>query len=241
MPRFTEVVQIVRPWSDWLFLEQQRDAGGGGGFHIHNPWGNSNQSQGSADRNRLEIGYRTGAGADLWGQVVIHGPTGNVGLGTVNPRARLHVNGDVVVTGDIALQNADVAERFCVAESETITPGSVLVLDGEHEDTLRSSNTSYDPRVIGVVSGAGHYRPGLVLDDDREGSNVAVALVGKVYCKVDADPCPVKVGDLLTTSDLSGHAMKAANAERSFGATLGKALRPIESGQDLIPILVALQ
>ncbi len=235
-------LEVNGPWRDWLFLRQQRDVEGGGGFHIHNPWGNSNQPQGSPDRNRLEIGYRNAAGADQWGQVVVHGPTGNVGLGVVNPRARLHVNGDVVVTGDIALQNADLAERFHVAEPETVAPGTVMVLDDEEEDTLRSSDSSYDPRVIGVISGAGSFRPAVVLNDHGEGdSDAAVALVGKVYCKVDADPSPIRVGDLLTTSDSPGHAMKAVDPERSFGATLGKALRRLPSGQGLLPILVALQ
>ena len=167
---------------------------------------------------------------------------GNVGIGTTAPAAKLHVDGDVVVTGDIALQNADVAERFRVAEPETVAPGTVMVLDDDEEGMLRRSDSSYDSRVIGVISGAGKYRPALVLDDHADHStDVAVALVGKVYCRVDADPYPIQVGDLLTTSDLPGHAMKATDANRSFGATLGKALRRLPSGQGLIPILVALQ
>jgi hypothetical protein len=35
--------------------------------------------------------------------------------------------------------------------------------------------------------------------------------------------------------------MKAADPARAFGSVLGKALRPLGSGQDLVPILVALQ
>jgi hypothetical protein len=45
----------------------------------------------------------------------------------------------------------------------------------------------------------------------------------------------------LTTSPTPGHAMKADDASRTFGSVIGKALRPLESGQTLIPILVALQ
>jgi Chaperone of endosialidase len=104
-------VLVTRPWSDWLFLRQQRDVGGNGGFHIHNPWGNSAQPQGAADRNRLEIGYRTAGGQDLWGQLVIHGPSGNVGIGTSAPQDKLHVAGnvranDVIVTSDVRLKAA---------------------------------------------------------------------------------------------------------------------------------------
>ena len=90
-------LEVQAPWSDWMFLNQQRDTEGGGGFHIHNPWGNSDQSQGDPSRNRLEIAYKTSTGQDLWGQFVLHGPTGNVGIGTVNPQAKLDVNGDIKV------------------------------------------------------------------------------------------------------------------------------------------------
>ena len=90
-------LEVQAPWSDWMFLNQQRDTEGGGGFHIHNPWGNSDQPQGDPSRNRLEIGYRTADGRDLWGQFVLHGPTGNVGIGTVTPQAKLDVNGDIKV------------------------------------------------------------------------------------------------------------------------------------------------
>jgi hypothetical protein len=232
-------VDMTNPWGDWIFLRQARDVQGGGGFHIHNPWGNSNQPQGAVDRNRLEIAYRTTTGQDLWGQVVLHGPTGNVGLGTVNPRARLHVNGDVIVTGDISLQNADLAEQFEVIDPMAAEPGVVMVLDDE--GSLAMSERAYDRRVAGVVSGAGFYRPGIVLDSHDRPSQIAIALVGKVFCRVDTETAAIAVGDLLTTSDTPGHAMKALDRDLAFGATLGKALKPLSTGKGMIPILVALQ
>ena len=66
----------------------------------------------------------------------------------------------------------------------------------------------------------------------------AVALMGKVYCKVDAGYSPIDVGDLLTTSPTPGHAMKAVDPARAFGAVIGKALRPMVAGQGLLPILI---
>jgi hypothetical protein len=51
-----------------------------------------------------------------------------------------------------------------------------------------------------------------------------LALTGKVYCKADAQYAPIEVGDLLTTSSTAGHAMKATDHDRAFGAVLGKAL-----------------
>jgi hypothetical protein len=68
-----------------------------------------------------------------------------------------------------------------------------------------------------------------------------VSLMGKVYCKVDAQYAPIEVGDLLTTSPTPGHAMKAADPLKAFGTIVGKALRPLAAGKGLIPILVALQ
>jgi hypothetical protein len=50
-----------------------------------------------------------------------------------------------------------------------------------------------------------------------------------------------KVGDLLTTAPTPGHAMKADDPLKAFGAVIGKALRPLPDGQGLIPVLIALQ
>jgi hypothetical protein len=68
-----------------------------------------------------------------------------------------------------------------------------------------------------------------------------IALMGKVYCKVDATYGAIDVGDLLTTSPTLGHAMKADDPMKAFGSVIGKALRPLKEGQELIPILIALQ
>lgn len=142
--------------------------------------------------------------------------------------------------GDIILQNADCAEEFDLAESEPPEPGSVMVLDDDAK--LRQSECPYDKKVAGVVSGAGDYRPGIVLGRNQTSkSRVALAMLGKVFCKVDATHGPIGVGDLLTTSSVVGHAMRAGDPERSFGTVIGKALCPWRDGLGLIPILVALQ
>jgi hypothetical protein len=287
-------VVVSRPWSDWLFLRQKRDVEGNGGFHIHNPWGNSNEPQGAPDRNRLEIGYRTAGGQDLWGQLVVHGPTGSVGIGTASPEEKFVVAGGgaringlsvgtdvagmnyafeyetvgvaqsnfnlrlqspnaiifhtggtspgekVIITadGDLRLLGADCAEFFEADDPASVEPGSVLVI-GENGG-LCACEQKYDKRVAGVVSGAGPTRPAIVLDQGAAAIGVPVALNGKVHCKVDADPAPIEVGDLLTTSSTAGHAMKASDAGRYLGSILGKALAPLPEGRGLIPVLVAL-
>ena len=152
-------------------------------------------------------------------------------------QASIHLDG---ADGDIRLKNADCAEDFDVAATEPIEPGTVLVID--HGGVLRPSTEPYDKRVAGVVSGAGNCRPGIVLDKNPlRKDRLPLALIGKVFCKVDAQTCPIEVGDLLTTSSTSGHAMKASDPSRSFGTVIGKALRPISTGTGLIPILIALQ
>ncbi len=51
----------------------------------------------------------------------------------------------------------------------------------------------------------------------------------------------IAFGDLLTTSETPGHAMRAADPLRAFGSVIGKALAPLAEGDGLIPILVALR
>ena len=110
------------------------------------------------------------------------------------------------------------------------------------EGTLQPSDDAYDKRVAGVISGAGDYKPGIVLDKRQSpGNRQPVALMGKVFCKVDAQFGAIEVGDLLTTSPTPGHAMKTSDPLKAFGAVIGKALRPLTEGQGLIPILIALQ
>jgi hypothetical protein len=158
----------------------------------------------------------------------------NAATGDITRVNNISVNGDVTLTG------ADCAEQFDMQDATSPEPGTIVVIDDKGK--LRESQSAYDKRVAGVVSGAGEYRTGIVLDR-RESSEgrASVALVGKVFCKVDADPAPITVGDLLTTSARPGFAMKAADPTLAFGAVIGKALRPLRAGQGMIPILVALQ
>lgn len=142
--------------------------------------------------------------------------------------------------GDIVLRNADCAEEFDIDAAAEVIPGTVMVLN--REGKLQPSGEAYDKRVAGVISGAGDYKPGIVLDRQEAGrKRLPLALVGKVFCQVDAQFSPIEVGDLLTTSPTSGHAMRAGDPLKAFGAVIGKALRPLTSGRGLIPILIALQ
>ncbi|HXM02196.1 MAG TPA: hypothetical protein VN939_06310 [Chthoniobacterales bacterium] len=150
------------------------------------------------------------------------------------------VNGTLTATTDIVLTAADCAEEFDVATHESVEPGTVMVLD--ETGLLRVSDREYDTKVAGVISGAGEYRPGLILDKVTSSKRrLPLGLVGKLYCKVDSQYAPIEVGDLLTTSPTPGHAMRAADPVRAFGAVIGKALRPLKGVRGLIPVLIALQ
>lgn len=156
-------------------------------------------------------------------------------------RTAAFFDGNVVVTGDIILANAaDCAEDFDVREAELVEPGTVMVLgaDGQLEPCTRA----YDKRVIGVISGAESYRPGIILDKRPElPGRRPIALMGKVFCKVDAGRGAVEVGDLLTTSPTEGHAMRADSGGPAFGAVIGKAMQALQQGRGLVAVLVALQ
>ena len=184
--------------------------------------------------------------AGVWGEHKGEGigvkAVSNTGVGLVafsNGTAAIF-QGDVEVTGDIRLTNADCAEDFNIGLGVSAEPGTVMVL-GE-EGALFPSQLAYDKRVAGVVSGAGDYKPGIVLDKQQsDRTRQPIALLGKVFCKVDARYGAIEVGDLLTTSPTPGHAMKVDDPLKAFGTVIGKALRPLNEGQGLVPILIALQ
>jgi hypothetical protein len=162
---------------------------------------------------------------------------GNVIVRDNTGKDTIHLNGE---TGDILLGNADCAEEFDISELETdhIESGTVMKFDDNGK--LKMSDTAYDNRIAGVVSGAGQYKPGIILDRKKfKGRRIPITLLGKVYCKVDAVYSKVDVGDLLTTSATRGYAMKVSDYSKAFGTIIGKAMGTIHSGMGLIPVLVS--
>ncbi len=139
---------------------------------------------------------------------------------------------------------SDFAEDFNVNDSSDVEPGTVVVIDAENAGQLKVSQTAYDRTVAGIVSGAGGLSVGMrmgqkgtVADGDHP-----VALSGRVYCKVDATLAAVAPGDLLTTSNTPGHAMKVLDHAQATGAIIGKAMTPLAQGETgLVLVLVSLQ
>ena len=64
---------------------------------------------------------------------------------------------------------------------------------------------------------------------------------GRVYCWADATTAPIVPGDLLTTSNVPGHAMRANDAQMIHGAVIGKAMSPLSEGRGLVLVLIRPQ
>ncbi|MGE3181311.1 MAG: hypothetical protein AB7N71_06755 [Phycisphaerae bacterium] len=220
-----------------------------------------------------------------WG-FVMNRISGNVGIGTTAPAAKLHVNGGTdssiggggyIVSGsttglNISIDNneimarnngatstlflnndggavrvpvleitgADLAEKF--PTSDEVKPGQVVEIDPENPGQLRLARDAYSPRVAGIVSGANGLPAGTILGH-LEGSedHPAIALSGRVWVQCDASNGAIRAGDRLTTSANAGFAMKATDRDRADGATIGKAMTELESGNGMVLVLVNLQ
>jgi hypothetical protein len=171
---------------------------------------------------------------------------GNVGIGTSAPTSKLDVNGDTNVTGNINVSGNINAKYQDVAEwvpaAHALPAGTVVILNPTQSNQVMASSRSYDTRVAGVVS----ERPGIALGEAGK-DKVLVATTGRVRVKVDATRSSIQVGDLLTTSDLEGVAMKSeplmiqGRPFHSPGTLIGKALEPLENGKGEILVLLSLQ
>jgi hypothetical protein len=136
---------------------------------------------------------------------------------------------------------ADLVEGFDAGD-EAPEAGTVMAIDPLHGGRLTIAANAYDTRVAGVVSGAGGVAAGLKLGQagTLEGET-PVALTGRVFVKCSAENGAIQPGDLLTSATLRGHAMRATDSTRAFGAVIGKAMGSLDDGTGLVLVLVGLQ
>lgn len=206
------------------------------------------------DENR-ELGMYLADGTETVELVAQEGSTGgqltlrdSAGRASIAIDAEYGTGGDGRITTDVLeiTGGADLSEQFNVRSRDAGThpaPGMVVSIDPEHPGELIVSEGAYDRTVAGVVSGAGDVKPGMLMGQAGSAADGAlpVALTGRVYVNADASYGAIEVGDLLTTSDTPGHAMKVTDYERARGAILGKAMTALDEGQGLVLVLVTLQ
>jgi len=169
--------------------------------------------------------------------------SGRVGIGTTNPLTKLDVAGLVRAQGYAVYGGSDLSEHFDVQHAEAVQPGMVVAINPEEPGKLRLADKAYDHTVVGIVSGANGIQSGMTMQQEGTIADGAlpVALTGRVYCWADATNGPIRPGDLLTTSDIPGHAMKVVDYNEAKGAILGKAMSSLKEGRGLVLVLVTLQ
>jgi len=173
--------------------------------------------------------------ADGDGDIAVYSSTGYCNIQLIGGTGTN--NGSVRVNGT---QVHDYADVYSFVSSADPMPGQVVSI--ATDEKLDVSSTAYDLKVAGIVSGGGSLSPGIIVGGDKNAPHTApIAVSGRVYCYVDATEQAVEIGDLLTTSNTPGYAMKAIDRERAFGTVLGKAMQPLPKGKKgLVLVLVCL-
>lgn len=180
------------------------------------------------------------------GEMIFYDPTDNA--------STLEIDGDFGGTGrsriivdELQIKGgADFAEYFDVAATSIMIPepGMLVSIDEKNEGKLMVSNTAYDKKVAGIISGANGIKPGMMMGHKGTIANgeYPVAITGRVYVLAEAVSSAILPGDLLTTSAIAGHAMRAANRKKAPGAIIGKAMSTLEKGtKGMVLVLLGIQ
>ncbi len=151
-------------------------------------------------------------------------------------------SGDVYADRAYHSWGADLAEMLPAVDG--LEPGDVLVVG--RDGRLSRSTVSNSTDVAGVYS----TQPGFLGSSGDESDltgMVPLGIAGLVPVKASAENGAILPGDLLTSSSVPGHAMKASPVTADGitfylpGTILGKALEPLEEGTGVILVLVTLQ
>ncbi len=138
---------------------------------------------------------------------------------------------------------ADFAESVEVEGAvAAYAPGDLMTVDPARDRQFKQVSQPYSTLVAGIYA----TKPGILatphtMDDPRLASEIPLAMVGIVPCKVTAENGPIHRGDLLVSSSTPGHAMKGTDRNRMLGAVVGKALGSLDQGTGVIEVLVTLQ
>jgi hypothetical protein len=231
-----------------------QSTGGGGGLTLYDGSGTStvelNGAENSTTGSQLVMKQGNGTTTIQLDAEVGTGGGGFLRLykgdGTTGLTLQADVSGESKITTQV-LQitgGSDLSEQFEIkAANEAIQPGMIVCIDPERPGQLIESTHAYDRTVAGVMSGAGGVKPGMLMGQQGTAADGRhpVALTGRVYCEADASNGPIHPGDLLTTSNTPGHAMKVTDYPKAQGAIIGKAMSSLDKGQGLVLVLVSLQ
>ena len=179
---------------------------------------------------------------------------GNVGINDTTPSYTLDVNGNVQIqgpggntcadSGGTATCNnfVDYAELY--PSSELVESGDVVIIDFENPGKVKKSAKAYDYSLAGVVS----TKPAVLIEGSAmifmnngfilNQTKPAVALAGRVPTKVTDENGMIKAGDLITTSNKKGYAMKCKKPIDCIGAIAGISLENQDEKEDKIMVMV---
>jgi hypothetical protein len=163
----------------------------------------------------------------------VYANSGIIGAGTIlTPILTTGANSNAgTITGNWTLTAgsrmeatyADLAEYY--EADERYLPGTIVMFGGEKEITLAEDGTS---RVAGVVS----TNPAYVMNATCPGLLTAVALQGRVPCKVRGK---ISKGDMLISG---GNGFARPNQFPAMGTVIGKALQDFDGYEGVIEVAV---
>lgn len=115
--------------------------------------------------------------------------------------------------------------------SDVLTPGDVVEFAVDGFGVVRSSGEAYSDRIAGVVTSRSGFVAGSAPD------TYPVVVSGRTFIKVRDENGAISPGDALTTSSVSGFAMKATVS----GQVIGYALESLASGEGSIQAFIRPQ
>jgi hypothetical protein len=205
--------------------------GGGVGVYGESAGFNAIRGIGRNKAHGAVVGIHEGGGIAIYGKT--SDPNGSA----------IYADGKMTAKVVEILGGSDIAEHFkSSAPKTTLEAGTLMVADDKNQGEVIPSSIAYDKKVVGVVSGANGVKTGMTLRQEGtlEGEAV-IAVAGRVYVKVSTLNGKIKTGDLLTSSNIAGYAMKATKKRKSNGAIIGKALTSLDAKEGLVLMLVNLQ
>ncbi len=175
------------------------------------------------------------------------------------------INGDLTVAGTIHGHFSDTMRN---TGSSDLHPGDIVVagdsmggvspLDSKPVASAVVAGKAYDSGVLGVVeqrwvpgdpnaamtakARLGYFDPNTTVI--HPGDYMSVVTLGTCQTvRVTASNGPIHVGDLLTTSDTAGMAMRVGDKDKvnAIGAIVGKALGNLDSGTGTVAVMVTLR